>query len=188
MSSSESDKDYKNHLRAALLDSSNRFDSAVLSLSSGLLALSLAFLRDLVNPRPPTCVLCLVCSWIMLGTAVITTVVSFLTSQSCLRSRLEGNETKAKSWIKRTELLNRASAALFVSGVCLTIIFVAVNLNMGSAVMANDRDRDNGTLDGGYVPEKKPAESDQERGYVPPPPPVDPPEKPTTSESNETED
>lgn len=118
---------HRDHLRGALLSSSNQFDSAVLKLSSGLLAVSAAFLRGPAQGGAPHAKWLLVVSWALLGTAILSTVVSFLASQSTIRAQLEDNDSSAALWSVRTTCLNAVSAVMFILGVALTIMFVSLN-------------------------------------------------------------
>ncbi len=129
MSDSTRNHDHDNHLREALLSSSNQFDRAILTLSSGLLALSLAFIKDIVPLKEAQWMNLLFVSWCLLGFAILSTVISFLASQKAIRLCLEEAASDGGVWSKITTGLNIISAALFVFGVSSTVVFVIKNLS-----------------------------------------------------------
>jgi len=128
VSNSQRDHDHDSHLREALLSSSNQFDHAVLTLSSGLLALSLAFIKDIVPLKDAQWMNLLFVSWCLLGFAILSTVISFLASQKAIRNCLEESGSDGGAWSKTTTWINISSAAFFVVGVSSTVIFVIKNL------------------------------------------------------------
>lgn len=124
---------HENHLREALLSSSNQFDSAILTISSGMLALSLGFIKEVVPIKGSVWLDVLLASWCLLGAAVLSTVVSFLFSQKAIRTCLENSDGSDGGWSKATTVLNVLSAGTFVLGVFLTVVFVIKNLKMGGS-------------------------------------------------------
>lgn len=123
------------------LSNSENYDKAVLSLSTAFLALSLAFLKDVLPLQRAEWLLLLYGSWVALAGAVLATIVSFWVSQRGIDVQLKKAEdyylrddqaALTKSGIaKATEWVNAASGVLFVLGVLLTIAFVIVNFEKG---------------------------------------------------------
>lgn len=126
---------YRDHLHTALQSAHEQYDRAILTLSTGLLGLSVTFIKsDSATAAPPLRCL-LVLSWVFLLLAIISTLVSFLFSQRALRKALNDahelyilkrNEVLQKKnvWSQATELLNAASGCFFLTGALLTVLFV----------------------------------------------------------------
>ena len=127
------DLEHDNHLREALLSSSNQFDSAILTISSGMLALSLGFIKEVVPFKGAVWLEFLMASWCLLGGAVLSTVLSFLFSQKAIRTCLESSDSSDGGWSRATTVNNIVSASAFILGVLLTVVFVILNLKMGGS-------------------------------------------------------
>lgn len=121
------------------LSNSEKFDGAVLTLSTGALGISLVFIKDVVPLEKAQCAELLIVSWCFFGLAIISVVISFLVSQEGIKKQLNHAEeyylngkeeylTKANIPAKVTDFLNYASGVLFVLGIILTIIFVSINI------------------------------------------------------------
>jgi len=121
------------------LSNSEKFDGAVLTLSTAALGLSLTFLRDVVPLGKAQCLSVLVISWCLFGLAIFSTMASFLASQLGIKRQLEYAEeyylnkkddflTKENFPAKLTEVINYISGFMFVAGILFTILFVATNL------------------------------------------------------------
>lgn len=121
------------------LSNSERFDGAVLALSTGALGFSLTFLKDVVPIEKAQNLLLLIISWWLFGLAIISTLASFVASQLGIMKQLNyaqeyyinrKNEylTKPNVPAKVTDFLNYASGLLFVAAVVLTITFVSTNV------------------------------------------------------------
>jgi hypothetical protein len=67
---------------------SEAYDKAILTLSSGFLALSLTFIKDLVSPGTIRVTGLLYASWIVLTAAIISTVLSFRVSNIAIEGQL----------------------------------------------------------------------------------------------------
>lgn len=127
----------------AFLGSSKSFDKAVLTLSAGAFGLSLAFIRQIApDPKKITIFFLLIPAWICFCSSIISTLISFFTSQSGyykeieeLTKRFSGNQSsqekkaniKIKSFIW-TKFLNRLSLGAFILGVLLLASFSIANL------------------------------------------------------------
>lgn len=143
MCEDEDDK-YKVYLeeRAKLVqfqgEETHKFDKAILTLAGGAFGFSLAFIKEIVPSVRPGTYGWLLASWSCFGLSLLSTMVSFLVSQSACRKQIEIIEeeffrdkkketlkNKAADW---TFGLNIASIAAFILGVILLVIFVAVNV------------------------------------------------------------
>ena len=131
----------RNSLVNAELEQARQFDKYILTLAAGTFGLSLLFIRQLV-PSPEQGTICLlVTAWIAFGASILTTLISFLLSQTACSKQRE----ILKTWYKKkdtelreegmknvfaiwTRTLNWTSMSLFIIGVVLLIIFSAVNL------------------------------------------------------------
>lgn len=122
----------------ALKGSHEQYDKAILTLSSGGLALSITLLKDLFPVEKVVLPGVLVWSWYLFGAAIISTLFSFLTSIRSTHTQrdyfhkyyIEKNleyKDKTNWWTVGTKWLNRISAVCFVAGVITTIIFASRN-------------------------------------------------------------
>lgn len=119
--------------------SADQHDKAILTISTGGLALSITFLKD-IAPDPSKGTLVLVgISWICFGLSMLTILFSFLSSQiACRRQRdlldelyLDGTrdqEKKANWWSSLTHWLNLASYILVFVAICFLALFSWLNL------------------------------------------------------------
>jgi hypothetical protein len=117
-------------------ETAQQFDKAILTLAAGALALSITFINQIApNPKPHS-IYYLVGAWILFCASLLSTLISFLTSQvACRKQRdildmeISGRDNnknnKAASW---TNKLNYCSIACFILGVIFLIIFSAINL------------------------------------------------------------
>src|SRR5258705_7423220 len=135
--SDSSQRDYeaiRGHLLSALQSTHEQYDKAVLTLSTGLLGLSIAFIKS--DSRTPgvrfRCLLML--SWVFLLLAILSTLTSFLLSQRALRKALDDAHDlyirknsaalEKNPWSQATEIVNVLSGFLFLLGAVLTVMFV----------------------------------------------------------------
>lgn len=142
---SENDNELRQRLyaerRAELLQrqfsNCEAYDQAVLTLSSGLLGLSLAFVTDIVPLSSAVGKGWLYASWAALAAAVISTVISFRVSDGAIQHELRMAE---RYYLLRDETaygrssraaliarINNLAGAFFVAGILLTIAFVVLN-------------------------------------------------------------
>lgn len=126
-------------LLARQLSNSERFDGAVLTLSTTALGISLAFIKDVVSIADAKCLLWLISSWWLFACAIVSTLLSFVASQLGIRKQLAHAEryyleekeeylSKRNGPARVTECLNYSSAILFIAALASTIIFVTINL------------------------------------------------------------
>jgi len=117
------------------------FDKNLLTLSSGALALSLAFLKDLVPLAHAVSLYTLYTSWVAFTLCVAVTMVSFQFSIKASEKSipyfedyyLRGEEESFNKhldtlWYKAIDVCTIAASALFLVGVVLTLVFVIDNV------------------------------------------------------------
>lgn len=124
---------YRDFLVSADHDASRDFDTAVLSLGSGALALSATFAHD-IAPHPVDVNLAAI-SWALLTVSVIATLTSFITSQKALRKTmtdLDAGEDlplvpggTSSRWTKH---LNSIAGGALVLGLISLALFAWANL------------------------------------------------------------
>lgn len=147
----ERDKIYastRHDLLARNLSNSEKYDNAILTLSTGVLGASLAFIKDVVPLERSEYIPLLKLSWWLFGAAVVSTLVSFIVSQRAIKRQLEYAEeyyikkkeeylTKENGPATWTDRINYASGAFFIAGIIATVIFVSVNIK-GGPTMSKD--------------------------------------------------
>jgi hypothetical protein len=128
-------------LTKAELEGSRLFDKAILTLAAGSFGLSLAFIKQLLPSAGPKWSIFLISSWVSFGLSILSTLISFLTSQSACseareilekkffnNSNIEAENYKRKNksavWTKR---LNWFSIIAFIIGVFCLAIFIIIN-------------------------------------------------------------
>ena len=183
--------EYMNQLRSERHSSFVQFDKAILSLSGGTLAVSIAFIKDLVPLTELVWLPLLLASWALLGLSITSTLVSFLVSQKAYDRQFTSAERyfvdKEKEALETenpfgliTSRLNHLSAACFVAALLATIVFAGLNLSRASARMrAQEAEMSEPTDSGsepsgeelqkGSVPPRMTRTPSDERGAVPPP-------------------
>jgi len=176
---------------------SEAYDKAILTLSSGFLALSLSFIKEILPAGSIVWRALLYTSWALLALAIIFTVVSFRVSNAAIEGQLgqayryykekdEGAFAKSKL-ARLVDWLNNISGGLFIFGVVLTVVFVIVNFSEEKS-MSNKSGNGPTRIDEGHiVPTMQKVVIDpQERGQSVPQmqqvtKPQSPAEKPATS-------
>ena len=122
----------RDRLIASHQSASGEFDRALLSLSGGSLALSIAFVKDLA--KKPTNVGLLETSWILMGAALLLTIVSFGLSifvhQKLINAldddRPVGSLPGWMSWI--VYAFTAAAGLVFLVGAAFLIAFAMCNV------------------------------------------------------------
>ncbi len=154
---------YRSHLLAARQSNFESLDRAILTLSSGGLGLSLAFIKDVVAISHLTSLTMVIFSWALFGISILSTLCSFLVSQSAIDRQIQHAEEyyiegKDDSFNKRnvlttiTEILNKFSALCFMLAVAFTIYFVSVNVSKESATMSDQEKGHKVRLQDAYEP------------------------------------
>jgi hypothetical protein len=137
--------DYKvySEERKALVQASaeetHKFDRTILTLAAGAFGLSLAFIKDIVPDIKPGTLTWLIIGWIAFILTLISTLISFLTSQSACRRQIEILEKTIFDKCERekeknipavwTGRLNIFSIITFMTGVIFLALFVIFNLS-----------------------------------------------------------
>lgn len=147
-SNGDSDLKYRVYLEerkslvGAKREGSRLFDKAILYLTAGAFGLSLTFIRQIVPSIKSGTVFILICAWAGFCMSLISTLISFLTSQSACSKQIEilegeyvdnhnsqdrktNHRNKPAIWTKR---LNILSIFTFIIGVIFLAIFSIVNL------------------------------------------------------------
>jgi hypothetical protein len=164
------------------------YDKQLLTLSSGFLAVSLAFIKDIVPLASARCLWSLYLSFLLFAVCIMVVLFSYQFSISANVKVKEYYDKKLAGYIdpKFPNLhallvtwVNRASGIVFALGVCSIVTFVIINLRT-EADMAHDN-RKGGLAEDG-APVKVPYQPDylkkgQQIKTPPPPPPPPPPKK-----------
>ena len=185
---------FRNHLLEGRKLSFMQFDKAILTLSGGGLALSLTFIHNVVPISNSINTWSLVIAWILFAFSVMTTLISFISSQFAFDYQLKlaeeyyvKNNDKALQKLNKparfTKLANIASATAFVLAVLFLLFFVSINIVSREVDMSDNKKSvkttniQKTTLEDIGIIEKK--------GLVPPEIPVKPPKKPTQPNTDE---
>lgn len=127
------------------VSSSENFDKAVLTFSSAGLALSVGFLKDFVPIQSAAAPWTLYWSWALFTAATCATIISFLVSSQALEAQkgrayayyMQADDDALRSgnlWDRGTRVLNYTSAASFLLAMILSVVFISINLEKGSAM------------------------------------------------------
>jgi hypothetical protein len=172
----------RDHLNQADLSNSEQFDKAILTLSSGGLGLSIAIIQFIVPLSEASCFLLLWASWFLFGLAIVTTVVSFMTTKEAINETryyayqyyMEYKEEYAEKispYSRLTYNLNKASGVLFILAIISIVAFVSINIDTdGKEVTEKSSKTQNSQTERGYVPptvKPKPPKSEQQQQQKP---------------------
>jgi hypothetical protein len=133
---------YHEHRKQAWQDiqtSTDQFDRSLLTLSSGALALSLAFIKDLVPLKSAVGIWWLYSSWISFVLCMIVTLFSFPLSVKALKINLdyvrkyyiekkEEYFDKQSPWSKAVSWCSILGGTFFLLGIICTMVFVYENI------------------------------------------------------------
>jgi hypothetical protein len=132
---------HKNRIWEDIQSSTDSFDQSLLTLSSGALGLSLAFIKDVVPLKGAVWIGLLFASWIAFALCIVTTVASFLISVKANKQQLgyideyyiDANDDafdkhKTSGYVKALERCTWAAIILFIAGLFCTIMFVCENV------------------------------------------------------------
>ena len=112
----------------AEFEGSRLFDKAILALASGAFGLSLTFIRQIVPNIKSGTIFMLICAWIGFCISLLSTLISFLTSQlACSKQRkiLETEYFKNhSSHDKKATLKNKASVCTYWLNILSIIAFM----------------------------------------------------------------
>jgi hypothetical protein len=132
-------EEFRNHLLKLQMMNSENFDKSILSLSSTLLALSLAFINDIVDFKKAINTEFIKLSWVFLVGAILITLISFILSQKAIDKQLDYAEkyylSKLDEYLNKNNIYNSLtkgssyfSALFFIVGIILTVLFVQSNI------------------------------------------------------------
>jgi hypothetical protein len=132
-------KNTRDDLLKRQLSNSERLDGAILTLSTGTLGLSLAFIKDIVPISSAVCLLVLKASWWAFGCSIVLTLLSFVASQLAIKKQLiyakkyyldkkDKYLTRTNDLARLTDILNYSSCAVFICAIVFTIVFVSSNI------------------------------------------------------------
>jgi hypothetical protein len=139
MADYEAYQKYCEEISKRQLSNSEAFDKAILSLSSAGLALSLSFFKFVVPASQAISLDLIKYSWYLFLAAIISTILSFVTSQRALAIELthaeryylsdeEEFEKKNNPASNLTELLNILSGLFFILAIINVVRFVVANI------------------------------------------------------------
>jgi VIT1/CCC1 family predicted Fe2+/Mn2+ transporter len=126
----EKEDPYLTGLRSQLESAYREYDKLILSVSSGILAISAAFFHETVAPHLH--VRLLITCWIALLVAIFTVAISLLIEQVLTRHLIRQNgEPDPTGDHLRTKILwlNAFSGISFVVGALFLVIYLCVNVN-----------------------------------------------------------
>lgn len=145
------------------------YDKQLLTLSSGFLAVSLAFIKDVVPLKDAAFLALLYISFCSLAACIMLVLFSYQYSisgnfkaKAYWEERRDGN-LKIKFPMKHAEnikRINRLSGFLFGAGVLLLVLFVIINLHQEVKVSATNR----GIANDGALLRVPPSNQGEERG------------------------
>lgn len=180
------------------LSNSENFDKAILSLSSAGLGISLTFLKDIVTVPSHSSYMTLKISWFLFVFAIISTIVSYVTSQKGIDIQLHNAEkyylgmdenyfNKKNIFAKITNILNGLSAGFFLLAVVFTVMFASCNIENGGQSMSQQKSTTTTLIvEGARMPtmQKAPLTPEKRGATVPPMAPVQQPSSTGNSNSN----
>ena len=184
--SQQDGKGLRERLWASRQANYENLDKAILSLSSGVLVLSMGFFKDVVPIEKAIRMDVLFASWIFLGIVIGCNLLSFWVSQKAHDLRLDeiDGDKEAPILAKRyslwTECLNRVGIVLFLAAIFCSITFVIINVSEAQRRKPMVETSESLVSKPNETPksEEKPARQEpdhEKRGIVPPKPPTRPP-------------
>ncbi len=160
------------------------YDKQLLTLSSGFLAVSLAFIKDIVPLKEAEYLWVLNLSFTLLALCIMLVLFSYQFSIARLFKAKEywDNQLAGKKdaefpygYARHIKLVNRISGILFFLGVSSLVLFVILNLNNQANVSL---DRNAGTKDGSNLQVPSSGDTIQRGAHIKAPPPPPPPAAP----------
>jgi hypothetical protein len=114
---------------------SESYDKTVITLSSGALGVSFAFLKDVIGDDPIVSKSTLLYGWSFLTASLASVVLSLFFATLAFRKSIEQIDSKTHEqelmgglWSKFTAVLHLAGGALLIVGLVLLGMFLAQNL------------------------------------------------------------
>ena len=166
---------YNDHKKQAWEDiqsSTDSYDQGLLTLSSGGLGLSIAFIKDIVPLQQATWLTLLYVSWAAFGLCILTTVVSFQVAiktqnehlEHCWKFYVDRDDSfrdKQGKHSKRLKWCTIIAGTLFVLALACTIVFAVENVGRYSKMSETRR------LQEGRAPVSLTPVPDENRGRAP---------------------
>ena len=127
-------QNYRNLLTELEQKAYEDYDKALLAMAGGALAISIAFVKNIVGDDSYRYSCLLIGAWISWTLTILVVLGSFLMSQKALRTAIELHDTEEEKTglggiaDKITGYLNVAGGILFFVGVVLMVIFASLNL------------------------------------------------------------
>jgi hypothetical protein len=133
--SNESLKKYRDDLLQGEQKSQEDFDKTVISLSSGALAFSMAFVKNIAGEPPYSASWSFLCAWLCWTASLIVVLVSFFLSVYAFRLTLSQidkqtiyQEKPGKRVSTIVECLNVLGGIFFLTGIVLMALFIWRNM------------------------------------------------------------
>jgi hypothetical protein len=120
---------YIAQLRSELENSYREFDKLILTVSSGILALSVSFFSG--SAAEHHLAVLLMASWVFFLLAIVSVAVSFLAEQKHKRHLLSKNgesDDVEKKLGKRIKVLNLSSGGAFLLGIVFLFLYLMFNV------------------------------------------------------------
>jgi hypothetical protein len=175
--------DYRKMLIECEQKSQEQYDKAVIVLSGGALAISIAFVKDIIGEHTPVYTIFLAFAWGAWGVSLACVLFSFWFSSVALRKTIvqvdarrphQSITSPGDGWTSILKWLNFAGGALFVAGAAFLFVFAYHNLNAGDgdSRVGNQKQSVTTDLKKKTVMPQNPSIPVQKPGQVTPPPPT----------------
>jgi hypothetical protein len=119
----------------ALREGARTFDKAILTITSGAFAVSVAFIRDIVPSPFPNTLWLLGWSWLLFALSLIVILFSFRASDKACRAQMDvaydaimNNRKRPNPWATVTDISNYCSLALLAGAFIFSGCFIYWNL------------------------------------------------------------
>ncbi|MBW2741328.1 MAG: hypothetical protein JRE64_21355 [Deltaproteobacteria bacterium] len=131
------------------LSNTENYDKAILTLSSASLGLSLTAIRFVVPLESATYIWLIKLGWVLLLFSIITSLAAFLMSNKAISKQLNNARgyykngiadafNRSNIFIKINSFLNYSTGLLFLSALCVILIFVTLNIGTETNTMSKD--------------------------------------------------
>ena len=126
---------YRKLLQDLEIKSLESYDKAVMTLSGSGLAISFAFIKDIIGSDAIKCTVFLTLSWIAWSLSILAVITSFLFSHYALNKAIEALDNDDKEnqlgslFDKGTRTLNILSGSLFFIGTICMVVFAINNID-----------------------------------------------------------
>ncbi|MGH8525794.1 MAG: hypothetical protein ACREXY_16795 [Gammaproteobacteria bacterium] len=129
-------EDYRDLLYRLHHQASQDFDKTLLTIATGALALSVAFVDKIASP-PIEGAGWIIAAWILFAGSILNVLASFQTSMEAIADYIDqldagddlSKDTAPKRWTRR---LNSFAAGSLVAGTVALVVFAAINLDKES--------------------------------------------------------